>query len=89
MLYKYFRTKYYLNLALAHRAAWIKVTDVSFDFSEYTDSTGRKLPMYELNKSDDYVSLHKIVQLGIGGTVHILTHEFNGSIWRLTLQPRD
>lgn len=28
--------------------AWVKVTGLSFKLSEYTDSTGRKLPMYEL-----------------------------------------
>lgn len=30
--------------------AWVKVTGLSFKLSEYTDSTGRKLPMYELTK---------------------------------------
>lgn len=32
--------------------AWAKVTDRNFAFSEYTDPTGRKLPMYERSKSE-------------------------------------
>ena len=32
--------------------AWGKVTGLSFKLSEYTDSTGRKLPMYELTKTE-------------------------------------
>ena len=33
-------------------AAWEKVTGVKFNASEYEDSTGRRLPMYELTKSE-------------------------------------
>lgn len=32
--------------------SWIKVTGLNFKLSEYTDSTGRKLPMYKLNKTE-------------------------------------
>lgn len=32
--------------------AWIKVSGRKFSLSEYTDSTGRKLPMYELTKDE-------------------------------------
>jgi Rha family phage regulatory protein len=32
--------------------AWEKVTHLKFKASEYTDSTGRKLPMYQLNKTE-------------------------------------
>lgn len=32
--------------------AWVKVTQSKFGFSEYTDSTGRKLPEYQLNKME-------------------------------------
>lgn len=32
--------------------SWIKVTGLKFKLSEYTDSTGRKLPMYKLNKTE-------------------------------------
>lgn len=32
--------------------AWFKITGVKFNVSEYTDSTGRKLPMYELTKTE-------------------------------------
>lgn len=32
--------------------AWGKVTGLSFKLSEYTDSTGRKLPMYKLTKTE-------------------------------------
>lgn len=32
--------------------AWVKVTDVKFNVSEYKDSTGRKLPMYQLTKKE-------------------------------------
>lgn len=32
--------------------AWVKVTERKFPLSEYTDSTGRRLPMYELNKKE-------------------------------------
>lgn len=32
--------------------AWGKVTGLSFKLSEYTDSTGRKLPMYQLTKTE-------------------------------------
>ena len=30
--------------------AWVETTHPKFGVSEYTDSTGRKLPMYQLNK---------------------------------------
>jgi len=33
-------------------SAWVKVTGVNFNVSEYKDSTGRKLPMYELDKKE-------------------------------------
>ena len=32
--------------------AWIETTHPKFGVSEYTDSTGRKLPMYQLNKKE-------------------------------------
>jgi phage regulator Rha-like protein len=32
--------------------AWEKVTERKFSLSEYKDSTGRTLPMYELNKPE-------------------------------------
>lgn len=32
--------------------AWGKVTGLSFKLSEYTDPTGRKLPMYQLTKTE-------------------------------------
>jgi phage antirepressor YoqD-like protein len=32
--------------------AWVKVTQRKFPLSEYTDTTGRKLPMYELSKTE-------------------------------------
>ena len=32
--------------------AWEKVTESNFTLSEYKDSTGRKLPMYELTKTE-------------------------------------
>lgn len=32
--------------------AWEKVTERKFPLSEYTDPTGRKLPMYQLNKTE-------------------------------------
>lgn len=32
--------------------AWGKVTGLSFKLSEYTDTTGRKLPMYKLTKTE-------------------------------------
>jgi hypothetical protein len=32
--------------------AWEKVTETKFGLSEYTDSTGRKLPCYELTKRE-------------------------------------
>jgi len=32
--------------------AWQKVTERKFALSEYTDSTGRKLPLYELSKPE-------------------------------------
>lgn len=32
--------------------AWVKVTERKFALSEYTDTTGRKLPMYELTKKE-------------------------------------
>jgi phage regulator Rha-like protein len=32
--------------------AWVKVTGRNFPLSEYTDATGRKLPMYELSKQE-------------------------------------
>jgi len=32
--------------------AWEKVTQRNFAFSEYVDSTGRTLPMYELSKPE-------------------------------------
>lgn len=32
--------------------AWYKITKGDFSLSEYTDSTGRKLPMYELTKDE-------------------------------------
>ncbi|MDY3512993.1 Rha family transcriptional regulator [Riemerella anatipestifer] len=33
-------------------SAWEKVTEGKFSLSEYTDSTGRKLPQYELTKTE-------------------------------------
>lgn len=33
-------------------AAWFKVTGRNFALSEYTDPTGRKLPMYSLTKTE-------------------------------------
>lgn len=32
--------------------SWGKVTGLSFKLSEYTDPTGRKLPMYQLTKTE-------------------------------------
>lgn len=32
--------------------AWFKITQSKFGLSEYLDSTGRKLPMYELSKTE-------------------------------------
>ena len=32
--------------------AWIKTTGTKFGLSDYTDTTGRKLPMYQLSKSE-------------------------------------
>jgi hypothetical protein len=32
--------------------AWLKVTGLKFQPSEYTDATGRKLPMYELTQRE-------------------------------------
>ena len=32
--------------------AWENVTGLKFQLSEYTDSTGRKLPLYELSKPE-------------------------------------
>lgn len=32
--------------------AWFKITQSKFGLSEYLDSTGRKLPMYELTKTE-------------------------------------
>ena len=32
--------------------AWVETTHPKFGVSEYTDSTGRKLPMYQLNKKE-------------------------------------
>jgi len=37
-----------LKAIRAMEGAWYKVTKGNFSLSEYTDSTGRKLPMYEL-----------------------------------------
>jgi phage regulator Rha-like protein len=39
-----------LKAIRAMEGAWYKVTKGNFSLSEYTDSTGRKLPMYELTK---------------------------------------
>lgn len=32
--------------------AWTKTTGGNFSLSEYKDSTGRRLPMYQLNKTE-------------------------------------
>lgn len=32
--------------------AWVKITGLNFQLSEYTDPTGRKLPQYELSKKE-------------------------------------
>ena len=32
--------------------AWVKTTGRKFPLSEYKDSTGRTLPMYQLNKTE-------------------------------------
>lgn len=43
------------NVLKAIRAmedAWVRITGVKFNASEYKDSTGRKLPMYELSKTE-------------------------------------
>ena len=60
--------------------AWSNVDGRNFTLSEYTDSTNRKLPMYDLSKNEDYVSHHKIVEREKGGPLHARTHEFNGNI---------
>ena len=33
-------------------SSWVKVTGRNFPLSEYTDTTGRKLPQYELSKKE-------------------------------------
>lgn len=41
-----------LKAIRAMEPAWYKITEGNFSLSEYTDSTGRKLPMYELTKTE-------------------------------------
>jgi len=44
--------KHVLEAIRAMEPAWEKITGSSFRLSEYRDSTGRKLPMYELTKTE-------------------------------------
>jgi phage regulator Rha-like protein len=37
-------------------SAWENVTGLSFQLSEYTDSTGRKLPLYENDLNKRWIS---------------------------------
>lgn len=46
------RHKDVLEAIRAMEPAWEKVTGRKFPLSEYTDSTGRKLPQYELSKKE-------------------------------------
>lgn len=41
-----------LKAIRAMELAWYKITKGNFSLSEYTDSTGRKLPMYKLTKTE-------------------------------------
>lgn len=41
-----------LKAIRAMEPAWYKITEGNFSLSEYTDSTGRKLPMYKLTKTE-------------------------------------
>lgn len=41
-----------LKAIRAMESAWLKITKGNFSLSEYTDSTGRKQPMYELTKKE-------------------------------------
>lgn len=41
-----------LKAIRAMESAWYKITEGNFSLSEYTDSTGRKLPMYQLTKTE-------------------------------------
>lgn len=41
-----------LKAIRAMESAWYKITKGNFSLSEYTDSTGRKLPMYQLTKTE-------------------------------------
>lgn len=41
-----------LKAIRAMEPAWYKITEGNFSLSEYTDPTGRKLPMYELTKTE-------------------------------------
>ncbi|WAX07572.1 hypothetical protein BK649P1_00008 [Bacteroides phage BK649P1] len=41
-----------LKAIRAMEPAWYKITEGNFSLSEYTDSTGRKLPMYQLTKTE-------------------------------------
>ena len=44
--------KHVLDAIRVMEPAWENVTGTKFRLSEYTDSTGRKLPQYELNKKE-------------------------------------
>lgn len=41
-----------LKAIRAMESAWHKITEGNFSLSEYTDPTGRKLPMYKLTKTE-------------------------------------
>lgn len=41
-----------LKAIRAMEPAWYKITEGNFSLSEYTDPTGRKLPMYQLTKTE-------------------------------------
>lgn len=41
-----------LKAIRAMEPAWYKITEGNFSLSEYTDPTGRKLPMYKLTKTE-------------------------------------
>lgn len=41
-----------LKAIRAMESAWYKITEGNFSLSEYTDPTGRKLPMYKLTKTE-------------------------------------
>ena len=40
--------------------AWYNVTERNFPLSEYTDATGRRLPQYNLNKTEKNINYYKI-----------------------------